>query len=535
MITRSQALRPWATNAALATTLAACVLSARAQPQTHAPIDWGQGTGGLAAPASVTPSPAVVVPAPVLPPAAVTGAGKGPPAAPAAVAARPATSATTPLAPRSDATSATTTYRLVEVLRMPDAQMLQGIDGRPISAGEVKKRYAQQLRSRMAATARTAQLQRIVRPQASKVVQIRGVTKAPGAALKTADEALLAEVRALGGTPVDEAASVMHVDSGAVVKTPPSLPPPAGALATQGRSALPSVGVAADRATTQRTEPVTSAPSRVSCSKRQFAFANGATRYLSSVNKRAKDFWVDLDAGERTLVLSGCFEPGGAGRQPPPGGAVRIEGNFPLGHVDAKVRVWEETLIVAEVPMLSGVFDQDIAVRVVLGNRGTTNERRGHLWAKRESRALDDLSAYTTSGDCIAGVVGATWVVGKNIELEAGARGRTLGVGDVFYSGNCSESTPRGAKGRMHFQTHLAPGWQAVDLNLDVRRGWAHHTWEGAGDFDIRWTSEVFEMTDQYFGIVTDRWTAYAFHFIVGPLRLEGPAGTSPFARNGKP
>lgn len=529
---RRQALRPWATNAALAATLAACVLSARAQPQTHAPIDWGQGTGGLAAPASVTPSPAVVAPAPVLPPA-ITGAGKGPPAAPAVVASRPATEATTPLAPRSDKTSATTTYRLDEVLRMPDAQMLQGIDGRPISAGEVKKRYAQQLRSRMAATARAAQLQRIVRPQASRVVQIRGVTKAPGAGLKTADEALLAEVRALGGTPVDEAAGVMHVDSGAVGKPPPSLPPPAGALATQGRSALPSVGVAANRATTQRTEPVTSAPSRVSCSKRQFAFANGATRYLSSVNKRAKDFWVDLDAGERTLVLSGCFEPGGAGREPPPGGAVRIEGNFPNGHVDAKVRVWEETLIVAEVPTLSGVFDQDIAVRVMMGNRGATNERRGHLWAKRESRVLDDLSVYTTSGDCNLYLLDSKWQVYRNPGLQEGAEGKPYGFGDLFGASACPKKPPA-AKGRMQFQTRLAPGWQAVEMSLDVRRGSANHTWEGAGDFDIRWTSERFEMTDQFLGIVTDRWTDYAFHFIVGPLRLEGPAGTSPFARNGK-
>jgi hypothetical protein len=500
-----RALRGLARLGAMAL-VAASLPAARAWPEAPVSFDWGKGAGRLAAPAQAAREPA----------------------APATASAR------NPAPPGGGTRGATATYQLDEVLRMPDGKVLQGIDGRPIRAGEVKQRYAQQLRSRTAASPHASQVQHLLRSPASRPVLVGGVTKAPGAALKVADEALLAEVRALDGAPVEGPAGTMQVDRGAVVKPPPSLPPPAGALAAQGRLASRSVGVAAGRATVPRAEPVTSAPSHLPCSKRQLAFTSSAERYLSSVNRLARDFWIDLDAGERTLVLSGCFGPGGAPREPPPGGEVRIEGSFPRGYVNARVRVWEETMIVAEVPLLTGVPDQDVAVRVVLGSRGATNERKGHLWAKRESRVLDDLSAYATSGDCKAVSAGPAWEVGDYTDLVAGTRGKPLGVGDLVYASTCRGSHP-GVKGRMRFETHLAPGWQAVDLNLDVRRGQARLEWEGAGDFVARWAGEPLVVEDYVLGILTGRTTVYAFHFLVGQVRLEGPAGTAPFARSGTP
>lgn len=453
-----------------------------------ATIPWGAGPAHPAP--AVMPAPAATgradrrawaVPA--------TGPVAGPAAGPVA---KPGThfgaQAVTPVTPASRG------GRLSEILAMPDSQVLAATGGGNTTAGEVKRRYAQWIKGELARRKPAAPV-RMARQTTSKVPRVGGVALAPGAALRQADPALVNQLRAMDTSAL--------VRSGAAV----------GQVSLQGR----------DR--TSVAAPVAVA---VPCTSAQAAFANGSPHYLSTVNKRAKDFWVNLDADERVLVLSGCFD-----KTP---GEVRVQGNFPGGQVKAQVVLWEERVIVAQIPVMTGLVDQDISVRVVLANKQSTNERSGHLWAKREVKLLDDLALYASSGDCPAKAEhppeGAMMRAGQMPIYPPGESTRT-----PFSEWSVDTSTcklPGGAvtpSGVTHFKTRLAPGWEVMNLNLLTPLGSAHNEWVGDSDFDIHWKAATFNASHSTMGIPMGGETFHALEFKVSQVVLRGPAGTSHLAR----
>lgn len=262
------------------------------------------------------------------------------------------------------------------------------------------------------------------------------------------------------------------------------------------------------------------------CSGRQSAYANGSAYYLSSVNRRAKDYWIDLDADERILVLSGCFD-----RKP---GEVRVSGRFDKGQLTAKVISWEETVIIAQVPALTGIADQDIGVRAVLANGQSTNERLGHLWARRESRKLDDLTIYTSSGACQAQVVhaqGSNYLVARDPpKYPLGTTGplvnRAEGTKTCSLPGG--ETTPRGTT---RFKARLPAGWEVMNLSLAANLGSARHQWVGDTDFDVQFEAASFVTEHRFLGILTETETFYALDFRISDIEVRGPVGTWPMGR----
>jgi hypothetical protein len=297
----------------------------------------------------------------------------------------------------------------------------------------------------------------------------------------------------------------MPVRSGSVAP-PLHVPKPGGALPT---------------AATTPSRPLATAA--LPCSSAQAGYVNGSPYYITRVNGRGKDFWINFDTDERLLVLTGCF-----GKKP---GAVRVEGTFPRGHVDAQIVTWDERQIVAQVPAMTGVIDQDIAVRVVPESGRLTTERIGHLWAKREQQVLDELKVYASSGGCAA-------VVGRNNQgpflmarvPPARDEGFKIEFGEEFtVASTCDiphgDATPSGVT---HFKAKLAPGWEVMNLSLDPRLGSARLDWVGDTDFDVTWRAQAFTTENRFFGVLTSRETFHALEFYVSQVLLRGPAGTLP-------
>lgn len=453
----------------------ALLVTTTAQAQQSAPnraIAWGT-------PASQAPlaAPRPFEPAQAQPPIAEGLKRAAPPATFTQRALPAALAASTPV------TGAT--VHLADILDAPDAQ---AVSGGATTAGEVKRRYAQWLQGELTKRPR-ATMQRVSRPVAA-------MGKRPGAGLKVMDPQLVAELRSL-----DNATLLRSGESGAAAQAP---------MPVSGRKI-----VGAQMATGSRP-----------CTEVQAAFSNGSSAFLSTVNRHAKDFWINLDADERLLTLSGCF-----GKAP---GEVRLQGSFPNGYVTANIVLWEERVIVAQVPMLTGLRDQDVSVRVLLANRQSTNERAGHLWAKREERTLDSLALYASSGDCPAraqaGEHGPAFMAVAPPKYPLGTSIPFLdNLNRASRSSTCELSqgatTPNGIT---RFKGRLSPGWEIVDLSLQPFLGSARLDWVGDSDFDIHWQAASFQADHRFLGIPTGSEIFHALGFTVDQLRVRGPAGTSP-------
>lgn len=364
----------------------------------------------------------------------------------------------------------------------------------------------------------------IKRPSGSALARVGAATQAPGAALRMVDAASISELRGL------DTATLVRSGEAAGVPARSGHPSTAAPASTRARTTAATDGGMAQVPLSPRPDTARSAQAiDMPCTQAQAAFANGSTHYLSTVNKRPKDFWINLDADERHLLLSGCFD-----KTP---GEVRVQGNFPNGYVKANVVLWEERVIVAVVPPLTGIADQDISVRVMLAGGRSTNERIGHLWAKREDRVLDDLSIFASSGDCVAKVFRGESGPGliayyppKYPEGES-SRGPLYGKAPA-PSATCA--LPQGAatpSGVTHFKSRLAPGWELVSLSLHPLLGAARHEWVGDSDFDVRWTAASFTASHATVGIPTGSELFHALGFSVDQVVLRGPAGTSPTGR----
>jgi hypothetical protein len=389
----------------------------------------------------------------------------------------------------------TGTRSLSEILALPDSQVLPATGGGSTTAGEVKRRYAQWMKGELARRKPAAPV-RVARQTTSRVPRVGAVAMAAGAAMRQADPALINELRSM--------------DTSALVRSGTAV----GQVSLQGPG--------------RKLVGAPMAPA-LPCTSAQAAFANGSAHYLSTVNKRPKDFWVNLDADERMLVLSGCFD-----KTP---GEVRITGNFPGGQVKAQVVLWEERVIVAQMPVMTGLVDQDISVRVVLANRQSTNERSGHLWAKREEKQLDDLTLYASTGDC----PGKAFRSPQGPALQAGYPPKYLegthSEGALTPSPVTAMKTcelPQGAvapSGVTHFKTRLAPGWEVVNLSLRPYLGNARREWVGESDFDVHWTAASFKASHEVLGIPTGTELFHALQFTVDQVVVRGPAGTAHLAR----
>jgi hypothetical protein len=210
---------------------------------------------------------------------------------------------------------------------------------------------------------------------------------------------------------------------------------------------------------------------------------------------------------------------------------VRVEGSFPRGHVDAQIVTWDERQIVAQVPAMTGVIDQDIAVRVVPEGGRLTTERIGHLWAKREQQVLDELKVYASSGGCKAIAVrneqGSALMArvpplrDEGFKVEFGEEFTVASTCDIPQG----DATPSGVT---HFKAKLAPGWEVMNLSLEPRLGSARFDWVGDTDFDVTWRAQTFTTENRLFGVLTSRETFHALEFYVSQVLLRGPAGTLP-------
>jgi hypothetical protein len=406
---------------------------------------------------------------------------------------------------------------------MPDAQQVPALGGGTTTAGEVKRRYVAWMRSELAQHKPAAAL-RVKRPGGSAVARVGASTQAPGAALRAVDAALVNELRGL-----DTATLVRSGEAAGL----PSRSGNLGIVApvSKGvRTPMATGGAMAQTPLPREPDTVRSAQAiNTPCTQAQAAFANGSTHFLSTVNKRPKDFWINLDADERHLLLSGCFE-----KTP---GEVRVQGNFPNGYVKANIVLWEERVIVAVVPPLTGIQDQDISVRVILAGGRSTHERTGPLWAKREEKVFDDLTIYASSGDCTAAVRRSE--SGASLEVRVPPKGPEGVLDNIFNtkSSAVDRSTcalPQGAatpSGVTHFKSRLSPGWEVVDVSLNRSLGSAQLEWVGDSDFDVRWTAASFTATNTTFGIPTGSTLFHALEFLVTQVVLRGPAGTSPTGR----
>jgi hypothetical protein len=216
---------------------------------------------------------------------------------------------------------------------------------------------------------------------------------------------------------------------------------------------------------------------------------------------------------------------------------VRLQGNFPNGHVKASIVLWEERVIVAIVPQLTGIQDQDVSVRVMLAGGRSTNERIGHLWAKREEKVLEDLTIFASSGDCAAAA--GRGERGAYLEVRVPPR-YPEGVSETLFDNRSSTvgrstcTLPQGAEtpsGVTRFKSRLAQGWEVVNLSLHSSLGSARHEWVGDSDFDVHWTAASFTAAHATLGIPTGSELFHALGFLVDQVVLRGPAGTSPTGR----
>jgi hypothetical protein len=66
-----------------------------------------------------------------------------------------------------------------------------------------------------------------------------------------------------------------------------------------------------------------------------------------------------------------------------------------------------------------------------------------------------------------------------------------------------------------------------IDLSLQPRIGSAQHASVGDTGFDVRWRAATLSTEHRLFGVLMSREIFHALEFVVSPVQVRGPAGTS--------
>lgn len=258
------------------------------------------------------------------------------------------------------------TYKMAEVLKRPDTDVLTGIDGKPITVGEVRRR----VNAALAPLANKYAQQKLAAPVRVQLPKsTSAINTQQGASIGTVDPRMIAELQAL---PDDELLRRLNATPSVTppVILPPNPPTPAkGGLASQA----PNL--------TSKDQPCGLFVGRLPEQQHRF--------FISSVNNTGY-FAVDLEKNNPSyLILSGCFDPINRGR-------VVVSMPNTLATVNADIQLWEEKLIIARLTTANtyGFDDGEISVTVHNGNPGfavPTNSRKGYFHAKRQTVRVNPL------------------------------------------------------------------------------------------------------------------------------------------------
>lgn len=250
------------------------------------------------------------------------------------------------------------TYDMAQVLKRPNTDVLVGIDGKPITVGEVKRR----INAALAPLANKFAQQKLAAPVRVQLPK-SGIATQQGVSIGAVDPRMIAELQALPDDELLRRLSLTPSSNAPVVAVPKPPTPATGGLASQVPN-LSSKDIPCGRFVGRLPE-------------QQHRF------FISSVNNTGY-FAVDLEKNNPAyLILSGCFDPVNRGR-------VIVSMPNTLATVNADIQLWEEKLIIARLTTANtyGFDDGEISVTVHNGNPGLavpTNSRKGHFHAKRQT------------------------------------------------------------------------------------------------------------------------------------------------------
>ncbi len=420
--------------------------------------------------------------------------------------------------PANPAVTGTPTYNLAEVLKRPDTDVLTGLDGKPITVGEVKRRATAALAPpRDKAMRQTAAGPQRIVARPPRPATVNGQTIPPDAAFSTVDPRLVAQLQALPDEvlirQMHEEVTTRGLAGGPSLSTKPGAP-----LNNQDLTRPP---LASKDPQLNKDVPCGRFVARLPEQRRRY--------FLSAVNGHGGNFGINLEERKNVLLLSGCFGP-----TPPLVGPAAVQIYMPpLGsqhYLPAQIKAWTEKLIVAELPLnTTGIDDGEIAVRVVVADGSSTNSRYGLFRAHRQTTLLPADRIQFIQGPCMKRFLvrrdrpGPGWItVGEFDGYDQPTW--TLYLGEFFNSFPCTERSGREVFGG------IGPFRESVDVTLlDVGQVGSHRISFLAPDrLAADWAVEEVTFNEYSFGIKTGSyWYAYlAFQFAI---ELTGPAGVDPY------
>jgi hypothetical protein len=496
--------------AGVASMLAAPYIAA--QENARPPIKWGTPTGTALTPSPVAPlmTPPVMqspLPAPTRLPSAL-------PTTPLSPAANPAT-VTAVKAPAITNATGQNIYKLDEVFSRPDSDVLTGSDGKPITVGEVKRRYAASVAPLAEKYKKQMNAAPVRMPPRIKQTTVAGKVKLAGTSFKTVDQNVVNELQQLSAEEL--------------IRRAPATTGTAGASGAAQLLAAPSknnnmvdLRSAAEKLAASRQE--------VPCG-RMLGLIPGSknTRFfLSTVNRTKQEFWVDMDADERILKLSGCF---------PASGQVQIRGPFPNGAINAEIILWQEKVIVARLPKITGAADGALTLSIIARDGTATNTRPGLFYAKRATTRLDR-NQIRLDGPCKTNFQGANinGFNGVHVGLTDKSKDPTWNISPPFGSSLCGGSN----------RNDLVPSGRDIvsvlGLRPDFDVSWQLRFWQGNASvselsrnvFAFDWNKDFQRWNEYTWGIKTGSYVVAYLHYAFA-LDVTGPEGIDPIGQAARP
>jgi hypothetical protein len=489
-----------------------------AQENVKPPIKWGTPTGTAITPA-ITQAPAPNPVAPLI----TTPAMQSPLPAPTRL---PSTAPTTPLSPAANPATLNAAkapalnsetgqniYKLDEVFKRPDSDVLTGSDGKPITVGEVKRRYAASVAPLAEKYKKQMNAAPVRMPPRIKQTTVAGKVKVAGTSFKTVDQNVVNELQQLSA---EELIRRAPATTGALGAAQSLAAPPKNSNTIELRS--PAEKLVANR-------------QEVPCG-RMLGLIPGSknTRFfLSTVNRTKQEFWVDMDADERILKLSGCF---------PASGQVQIRGPFPSGAINAEIILWQEKVIVARLPKITGVEDGTLTLSVIAKDGTATNTRPGLFYAKRATTRLNK-NQIRVDGPCKNNVEAAN--INGFDGMHVGFTSKSVDpswtfafppFGLVFCGGGTnSDKVPSGRD-----------IVSVVGLRPDFDVSWQLRFWQGNASgselarnvFAFDWNKDFQRWNEYTWGIQTGSYVHAYLHYAFA-LDVTGPEGISPIGQAPRP
>lgn len=498
--------------AGIASALAAPYIAA--QENVKPPIKWGAPTG-----TAVVPAPAPV--APLMTPPAMQSSLPAPTRLPSALPTTPLSPAANPAtvnavkAPALTGAAGQNIYKLDVVFKRPDSDVLTGSDGKPITVGEVKRRYAASVAPMVEKYQKQMNAAPMRMPPRTKLATVAGKVKLAGTSFKTVDQNVVNELAQLS-------------DEELIRRAPAT----AGASGASQSLAVPfknnnTVDVRSPG------EKLAAGRLEIPCG-RMLDLIPGSknTRFfLSTVNRTKQEFWVDMDADERILKLSGCF---------PPSGQVQIRGPFPTGAINAEIILWQEKVIVARLPKITGVEDGALTASVIARDGTATNVRPGFFYAKRATTRLD-VNQLRFDGPCAS-----VFSQRKSLPDEASFDGLHVGVsrkGDDprwYLPGYSSSGVPFcGGTSNNELMPSGRDIVSVAGLRADFEVAWWLGFWQGNARFSelshnvyaVDWNKDYLRWDERTLGIKTGSYVRAYLHYGFA-LDVTGPEGISPITQS---